>query len=80
MKFTTHQLVYPEGDTQLLTAPLPFNQLVDINGNLLALPLPTPRMIAYRTCRITTEEHRNGTTRSYHLEQLPPWEMEELSR
>lgn len=72
MKYDSHIIVYPEGDTQEIEWSLSFNTIVDVSGRPLALPVPTVRMIAYRVFRITHEETRNEVITRYHLEQLYP--------
>ncbi len=75
MKYDTRMLVYPEGDTQEIGWQLRFNQLVDVAGRPLAIPVPTVRMIAYRVRRISNEETRNEHVTRYFLEQLFPDEL-----
>ena len=68
-------IVFPEGDTQEIVSDLPFDALVDLNGKLLGLPLPSCRMIAYRVIKIRREEGK-GLQRSFHyLELVPPTEL-----
>ena len=68
MTRTSYQVVYPEGDAQEIPHSLRINQLVDLNGYPLPLPLPTTRMIVYRVFRMSTDARRGGETISYHLE------------
>ncbi len=68
MTIYTDLLVYPEGDTQEALQQLTINQLVDLNGAPLALPLPTAKMIVYRVFKITKTEMKGETTTRYHLE------------
>ena len=73
-------IVFPEGDIQEIPGRLPINDIVDINGNHLALPLPTNRMIAFRVARISTKENK-GSTETYHcLELLSANELLEFSK
>ncbi len=72
MKYDTRLLIYPEGDTQEIDWPLRFNQLVDVSGRPLRLPVPTVRMLAYRVQRVSNEETRNEHITRYYLEQLFP--------
>lgn len=72
MKYDTRMIIYPEGDEQEIDWPLRFNQLVDVAGRPLALPVPTARMLAFRVYRVSTEETRNEHITRYHLEQLFP--------
>jgi len=72
--------VYPEGDTIELDRELSVNQLVDLNANPLALPLPSPRMIVYRVWKITTRSERYSEEVLYHLELVTRPELEGASR
>ncbi|MFQ3547163.1 MAG: hypothetical protein SNJ56_02405 [Termitinemataceae bacterium] len=72
MYIEENYIVFPEGDIQEIPGKLRINQMVDINGYPLALPLATERMLAYRVSQIRTKETR-GTCEIYHyLEQLSP--------
>jgi len=48
---------------------LPFNAMVDMNGNVLSPPLPTNRMIVFRVARITAKENK-GSCETYHYLEL----------
>ena len=72
----TIAVVYPEGDSREIQHELRVNQLVDLNGNPLQLPLPTPRMIVYRVWKITTESGRNTEDVFCHLELVTRPELE----
>ncbi|HET6488095.1 MAG TPA: hypothetical protein VFH83_16830 [Spirochaetia bacterium] len=72
--------VYPEGDTKELDRELSVNQLVDLNANPIALPLPSPRMIVYRVWKITTHSERHTEEVLYHLELVTRPELEGVSR
>ncbi len=53
------------------------NQLVDLNGNSLPLPLPTARMIVYRVWKVTTQTSpRHEENVFYHLELVTRPELE----
>jgi hypothetical protein len=71
-------VVYPEGDTQEIDAPLRINEVVDLNGRPLAMPLPTHRVIAFRVCKINTRQTRNEEIREHHLEIIPADELREF--
>jgi len=73
-------LVYPEGDEQEIGWHLRFNQIVDVGGRPLSLPLSTVRMLAFRVYRITNEETRNEHLVRYHLEQLYPEDLAEYAQ
>jgi hypothetical protein len=62
-------IVFPEGDIQEVQGRLPFNSLVDMNGNVLSPPLPTNKMIAFRVTGIKTEE-KKGSSETYHFLEL----------
>ena len=62
-------IVFPEGDTQEIQGRLRVNQIVDVNGNPLRLPLPTNRMIAFQVSRVSTKE-RKGSSETYHYLEL----------
>jgi len=70
MRLMSREIVFPEGDSQEIPHPLAVNQLVDLNGYPLELPLRR-RQIVYRVRKITTSSHRNGEVVSYYLEQVP---------
>ena len=62
-------LVFPEGDLQEIHGRLPFNALVDMNGNVLSLPLPTNKMIVFKVNGIKTDE-KKGSSETYHFLEL----------
>jgi len=72
-------IVFPEGDVQEIGGRLPFNAIVDINGNQLPLPLPTNRMIAFRVARIKTDENKGGNETYHFLELLSAGELLEYT-
>ena len=71
---------YPEGDEREIEHPLAVNQLVDLNGLPLALPLATARTIVYRVWKVTTAEERKTEETAYHLELVTRPELEGLTR
>ncbi len=73
-------LAYPEGDGREIEHELRVNQLVDLNGNPLPLPLPTSRMIVYRVWKVTTREERHTEEITYHLELVTRPELESIGR
>jgi hypothetical protein len=73
-------IVYPDGDSQEIERRLKPNQLVDLNGNPLELPLPTARMIVYRVWKITTRTERKCEETSFHLELVKRPELDVLVR
>jgi hypothetical protein len=70
-------VVYPEGDTQEIDRTLHINEMVDVNGLPLSLPLPTNRMIAFRVHKINTRLTRNEEIREHYLEIIPANELRE---
>ena len=68
-------IVYPEGESQELDAPLKIDQLVDINGRVLVLPLASPRMIAYRVVKIRRLEERGMRSILHYVELVPAVEL-----
>ncbi len=77
MYIVESKIVYPEGDSQEINHKLKINQLVDINGYPLSLPLPTSRMIVYRVNKIKKDYYKGGETINYYLEILSRDELEE---
>ena len=71
-------MVFPEGDVQEINRRLPFNSLVDMNGNALYPPLPTNRMIVFRVDRIKTDENKGGNKTYHFLELLSADELIEF--
>ncbi len=76
---SSYLIAFPDGDTQEIEHILRVNQLVDLNGNPLSLPLPTSRMIVYRVWKITTREERKCEETCFHLELVTRPELEHLS-
>jgi len=72
-------VVFPEGDVQEIPGRLPINDIVDINGNHLAIPLPTHKMIAFKVSRITTNDYKGGSETYHHLEMLSAAELVEYT-
>jgi hypothetical protein len=67
--------VFPDGDRQELEGPLRMDQLIDLNGRPLPLPLPTNRMIAYRVAGMRKQEGRGEDIAYYFLELVPADEL-----
>ena len=64
-------IIFPEGESQELNGALRIDELVDLNGCPLPLPLQSPRTIAYRVVKIRHMEER-GTHSVYHYVELVP--------
>ena len=75
MYMTDYFIVFPEGDTQEVRGRLRLNQLVDVNGNPLPLPLPTNRMVVFRVARISVNDYKGGNETYHYLEQLSANEL-----
>jgi hypothetical protein len=73
-------IVYPEGDIQQAPGKLSINQLVDINGYPVSLPLQTNKQLVYRIAQITRKEQRGGCEIYHYLEQLTADELSEYVR
>ena len=78
MRFSINKIIYPEGDSREINHSLQINQLVDINGYPVKLPLKTAKTIVYRVYKKSTSESRNEDVVSYYLEQLFIDELYEL--
>ena len=69
MQINEFFIVFPEGDVQEIQGRLPFNCLVDINGNVIYPPLATNKMIVFKVSGIKTEE-KTGISETYHFLNL----------
>ena len=72
----TRVVRYPEGDEREVDHVLAVNQLVDLNGFPVSLPLTTSRTIVYRVWKVTTAEERKMEEITYHLELVTRPELE----
>lgn len=68
-------IVFPEGDTQEIPARLSINEMVDVNGNPMPLPLSTHKMIVFRVARIKTNEYTGSSETLHFLEQMTAEEL-----
>ena len=75
MFMSDYFIVFPEGDSQEIHGRLRLNELVDVNGNPLALPLATNRMVVFRVARISVNEYKGGNETYHYLEQLSAGEL-----
>jgi len=78
MIYSSQAIVFPEGESQEVQHKLRINDVVDLNGIPLRLPLATVRMIAYRVYKISTRRTRNEEILEYHLDLLTRNDMQEL--
>jgi len=69
---------YPEGDTREIEHELSVNQLVDLNGIPVSLPIQTIRTIVYRVWKKTTRAERHSEEILYHLELVKRPELDGL--
>jgi hypothetical protein len=72
-------IIYPEGDVQEIDHSLSINQLVDLNGNPLRLPLATTRMIVYRVYKINVKTPTGQEIRQHYLELVNVNELEHFT-
>jgi hypothetical protein len=72
-------IVFPEGDVQEISGRLSLNEMVDVNGGPLDLPLPTNRMLVFRVARIRTRENKGGNETYHYLEPMSAAELEEYT-
>ena len=77
MYITDYFIVYPDGDTQEIRGRLSLNQLVDVNGNPLELPLPTNRMLVFQVAKVRTNDYKGGSEIYHYLEQVSANELTE---
>jgi len=80
MTIDEYFIQYPEGESQEIPAPLRIDQLVDLNGHALDLPLPSPRIIAYRVVKIRHLEERGMHSVLHYVELVPAAELLSYSR
>jgi len=70
-------IVYPDGDTQEINGRLSFNQMVDVNGNPIDLPLQSSRMLVFRVEKIKTNDYKGGSETYHFLEQVSARDLSE---
>lgn len=75
MTIDEYYIVYPEGESQEIEFPLRIDQLVDLNGRPLPLPLSSPRIIAYRIVKIRHLEERGVHSALYYAELVSAAEL-----
>jgi hypothetical protein len=73
-------VVFPEGDIQEVPGRLPLNEIVDINGQSLCLPLLSSKTIAFRVAKIKVNENKGGNETFHFLELLSARELIPYSR
>ena len=75
MTLYEHFIQFPDGEEQEIPGALRIDQLVDLNGRPLELPLPSPRMIVYRVMKIRHEEDRGIYSIYYGVELVGAQEL-----
>jgi hypothetical protein len=70
-------IVYPDGDTQEINGRLSINQMVDVNGNPMDLPLQSSRMLVFRVEKIRTNDYKGGSEVYHYLEQVSARDLDE---
>jgi hypothetical protein len=80
MRSVEYFIVFPEGDVQEVTGRLQIDELVDLNGRPLPLPLPTNRVIAFRVAKIVVKQERNCSATYHHLELASAEELAPYAR
>ncbi len=60
-------------------APVTFNQIIDMNGRILPLPLETEKMIVYRVYKVSTREEIGEVIKLYYLELVTGEELFSLA-
>ena len=75
MTISERYVVYPEGESQEITWRLSVNDLVDMNGRPLELPIESPRIIAYRVTKMRREDGIGTETTYYYLELVGAYEL-----
>jgi hypothetical protein len=73
-------IVFPEGDVQEVSGRIPFNAMIDMNGNVLRLPLPSNKIIAFRVARIKTNENKGGNETFHFLELISADELLQFTK
>jgi hypothetical protein len=71
-------LVFPDGERQETEQYLTINEIVDLNGFSLPLPLKNPKTIAYRMTKMRQTEERGERNVFYYLELIPVSELKTI--
>lgn len=75
MTIETRYLVYPDGDRQETQRLLRVDELVDMNGFTIPMPLRSARIVAYRVFKIRRMEERGELDILQYLELVPAYEL-----
>lgn len=68
-------LHFPDGDILEISHFLSINQIVDIHGKPIEMPISTNRILAYSVCRQKTTEEKGLVVTNYYLYQLSAYEL-----
>lgn len=79
MQLTTRRIIFPEGDCQEIEHSLRINQLVDLNGFPMAVPITMNKMIVYRVYKMRTTSSRGEDIIDYYIELVRKPELDELT-
>ncbi len=75
MTIETRYIVYPDGDRQETQRILRVDELVDMNGFTIPMPLRSAKMVAYRVFKIRRVEERGELDILQYLELVPASEL-----
>ncbi|GAB1457219.1 hypothetical protein MASR2M48_25270 [Spirochaetota bacterium] len=78
MTIETRWLVYPDGERQETQRRLRVDELVDMNGFSVPMPLRSARMVAYRVFKIRRVEERGELDVLQYLELVPSSELADM--
>ncbi|MDX9898329.1 MAG: hypothetical protein RBT62_05380 [Spirochaetia bacterium] len=78
MTIETRWLVYPDGERQETQRILRVDELVDMNGFSVPMPLRSARMVAYRVFKIRRVEERGELDVLQYLELVPSSELADM--
>ncbi len=71
MTIETRYIIFPEGEIQEIGHLLSIDDLVDVNGFPLELPLRTEKTLAYRVTKIRRREERGELDILHYLDLVP---------
>lgn len=79
MTLYENYIVFPDGEQREISHSIRMDDLVDLNGFPLDIPIATNRMLAYHVAQKRTREDRGIITTLYYLEQLNANELLEYT-
>lgn len=71
MNRESRYIIYPDGEMIEIEHALRIDDLVDLNGFPLPLPLRDSKIIAYRVTKVRRREERGSIDIEHHLELVP---------